>query len=461
MRIKRMRRIGSRWALAGFICGALVGGTLLTSSVIDASADSRSVSIRATVERGLRDVLHSPPLLVERGATVSLRYDVVCQSDPAGRPCALSGSVYVRRFGDAEFSRTALVASPGSTLVAALPESASTGDGFSYYAVIGDDAGNEMTVPDGGAVAPQTAWVVPAATSVELGTHVFGHVRQPDGTALRASWGAADGSLGLLTGRGQATIGPSAFDIAPDGSVVVLDQVNGRLAVYPGGRRSPRYVHIRFVGVEGDLAVGGDGTTYVLDGTGTAAPLVRSFTAAGAQAGAVTVGAANADMLRAGPGGAFVHGYPGDMWLPAARAGLLLQPSAQAAAARAGRSVDGGAEVVVKATQAGAVIALVRGKGIARAWRLTSATALGEVQLAEPFGDGLVAVVRTWTEHDAEFVVLVLSRTGIAASFSLPAVEWAESAALGRFRLFGRTLYQLRSASDGAEIVKFDLGGVR
>ena len=36
----------------------------------------------------------------------------------------------------------------------------------------------------------------------------------------------------LLTGRELARVGPSAFDLAPDGSVVVLDQVNDRLATY-------------------------------------------------------------------------------------------------------------------------------------------------------------------------------------------------------------------------------------
>ena len=38
------------------------------------------------------------------------------------------------------------------------------------------------------------------------------------------AWGKGTRALGLDSRRQQARIGPSAFDVAPDGSVVVLDQ---------------------------------------------------------------------------------------------------------------------------------------------------------------------------------------------------------------------------------------------
>ena len=92
---------------------------------------------------------------------------------------------------------------------------------------------------------------------------------------------------------------------------------------------------------------------------------------------------------------------------------------------------------------------------------VSSGTNLGEVQLAEPYGNGLLVVLRVWTSQRAEFVALVLSANGLASSFSIDAVEWAESAALGRFKLHDSRLFQLRSTSTGAEVVAFDLGGAK
>ena len=55
----------------------------------------------------------------------------------------------------------------------------------------------------------------------------------------------------------------------------------------------------------------------------------------------------------------------------------------------------------------------------------------------------------------------MLSSTGLASSFAIDAAEWAESAALGRFKLAGGRLFHLRSTPAGAEVVTFDLGGAK
>ncbi len=66
----RRRRLGAT------ICTALL------ATHVDAS--TRATPAGASVEVGLRDVLHSPPLLLERGRPVNLRYEVVCESDAFG-----------------------------------------------------------------------------------------------------------------------------------------------------------------------------------------------------------------------------------------------------------------------------------------------------------------------------------------------------------------------------------------
>ena len=81
------------------------------------------------------------------------------------------------------------------------------------------------------------------------------------------------------------------------------------------------------------------------------------------------------------------------------------------------------------------------------------------MQLAEPYGDGVLAVVRLWDEKRAEFRVVRLGRDGSAESFSVDRAEWAETASLSRFRLHGDTLYQLRTTASGVEIPTFEIGG--
>lgn len=79
--------------------------------------------------------------------------------------------------------------------------------------------------------------------------------------------------------------------------------------------------------------------------------------------------------------------------------------------------------------------------------------------MAEPFGNGLLVVVRLWTEKQAQFRVLRLTPEGLAESFAVDRAEWAETASLSRFRLHGSTLYQLRSTPSEAEIATFEIGG--
>jgi hypothetical protein len=219
----------------------------------------------------------------------------------------------------------------------------------------------------------------------------------------------------------------------------------------------PTHVPIAFEGGEGDLAVAPDGTIYVLDASGRST--VRAFTAGGYPIAATRLAERTADMVRVGPSGPLVHAYPSEMWLPTGSARPPLSPAQQVAAAELARPVDDGRSVVVSASDERARFALVRGNRVLHAWIVRSETNLGEVQLAEPYGEGLLVVVRVWTEKQAEFRVLRLTPEGLAESFAVDRAEWAESASLSRFRLRGSTLYQLRSTPSGTEIATYEIGG--
>lgn len=444
-----------RWPLAGFVLGAVVGATVLTVNVVGASSPEPT-TVRAG---GFGEILHTPVLLSRAGKPVELSFDVVCGvlKDEPGPRCAPSGSVYVRPAGAAGFARLPLERDADGLLSAVVPATHARA-GFDYYAVMDDGRGRTATLPEAGAEAPQHVWGLEDWATVDVGAARFGRSRAPSSVVRTLTWGHGGSALGLDSGREQSRIGPSAFDVAPDGSVVLLDQVNDRLVVLRRGDE-PAQIPIECSGGEGDLAVADDGTVYVLDSS--AKPMVRAFTAAGAPIAAVRLAEPIADMVRVGPSGPLVHSYPSEMWLPTGAGRPPFAPARQLLSARAARSARGGLGVVVHASPSEVGLALVRGDHVEHAWLLRGETSFGEVQLAEPYGSGMIVVVRLWDENHAVFRVLRLAPEGVVQTFDVTPAEWAESGSLSRFRLHGNTLYQLRSGPSGIEIAKFEIGGTK
>jgi hypothetical protein len=256
------------------------------------------------------------------------------------------------------------------------------------------------------------------------------------------------------------TVGPSAFDVTADETVVILDQVNRRLAVYPRSG-PPRHTPITFLGGEGDLAIADDGTVYVLDGgrprehvyfirsyDRDLKPLATTQLAVGTQG----------DTIRVGEQGAIVHVFPAEQWLPVGTGRDLLEPDEQEAGAGSGQTFPEGHEVAVAAGRRETRVALFDGDDVIGSWRIRSATPFGEVQLVEPNANGLLAVLRVFSKTRAEWLVLQLTPAGLAKSFSVRPVEDLDSAATSRFRLRENVLYELQSSRTGVRVVKHDLG---
>jgi hypothetical protein len=370
--------------------------------------------------------------------------------------------VYVRAGQSGAFRRLTLsrgeVSGEGRYFVELPREFASSREGFSYYAVLRDDAnGATVTVPAGGETAPQRSFPLGDATEVVLGSHTFGRDRAPDERVATAPWGSDVGEVGLAGSRELGFSGPSSFDVAADGTVVVLDQVNGRVE-----RWSPPGVEATNLQVSGGLAdfvLELDGTMDVLEPPNrtTPAPVLRSFRGDGSPRWAQRLSDRTWAKLAAGPAGPTVQQQPSEQWLPVAEHGSALDRSAQAGRGRPGRPFANGREVVVERVGAGELrLAELVGNVVVRSWLITSATPLGEVQLAEPHGNRLVVVTKTYTDERSEYVVLVLDRSGVSNSFAVVALEWAESAPLARFRLAGSSLYRLGSTRAGLFVDRFD-----
>jgi hypothetical protein len=451
-----MRRPGIR-SLAGGAAGivaGVIGGIALTSN--------STAGGPAPAVPGL-EAAHLPPVLTRTDEPVTLRYAIVCPTRAEGEPCDGSGSVYVRAGQSGSFRRLALgrgeSSGEGRYFLELPHEIAASPEGFSYYAVLRNDASGEtVTVPAGGETAPQRSFQLRDATEVVLGTHAFGRDRSPDERVVTAPWGSDVGEAGLAGSRELGFSGPSSFDVAADGTVAVLDQVNARVERW--SRAGVEATNLQISGGLADFALEPDGTMDVLEPPNrtTPAPVLRSFRGDGSSRWAQRLSDRTWAKLAAGPVGPAVQQQPSEQWLPVAEHGAALDRSAQAGRGRPGRPFANGREVVVERVGAAELrLAELVGNVVLRSWRITSATPLGEVQLAEPHGNRLVVVTKTYTDDRSEYVVLVLDRSGVANSFAVGSLEWAESAPLARFRLAGSSLYRLGSTRAGLFVDRFDV----
>jgi hypothetical protein len=467
--IRRKRRAALRllcWAVCGLALGAAAGVAAVAAA--SAVASGRSASADRDAAR-IIDVGHLPPLLRLPGEKTTLRFNVFCPAPGEdafdGGPCDAGGDVFVRAGSAGTFRRIALRRTDDiveGRYAAEVPaDLLASPDGFSYYAVLRNEAtGESVTVPSAGAAAPQLSLPLQPVVVVDLGRHVFGRVRHPDARVAEAAWGSAPGEAGLLHGPSFGPIGPAAFDVAANGDMTVLDQVNRRVERWHAGRHVAA-TRVDVTGGIADMAVEADGSLDVLEPTGEGAtPELRSFDASGALRSKTPLEDRTWSQLRKGPLGLEVQQEPSEQWMPVQRGGSRrrLARAAQARGGHPGRTLPNGKELVVfRAGTSEARVAEIAGGRVRRAWRVVSATPLGEVQLAEPLARHVVLVVRPYSETQDEFLVLVLGDGGLERSFSVASADWAETAPLARFRLAGSSLYQLGSTPSGMHVDRFDL----
>ena len=77
-------------------------------------------------------------------------------------------------------------------------------------------------------------------------------------------YGGAEGELGMIIGGGQSPVGPEAFALGRDGTVLVADAVNHRVAVYSGTGDYLRSLSLPGIAL-GDVAADAQGRLYVYD----------------------------------------------------------------------------------------------------------------------------------------------------------------------------------------------------
>jgi hypothetical protein len=415
----------------------------------------------------LVDVTHLPPLLTVPDEDVELRYDIHCvstQESIDAEPCSGRGSVFIRAGDAGPFAELPLrldVAAEEGRYVASVPgEIARSRRGFTYYAILSaGPRGPSVTLPQWGADGPQRSLPMDSAVQVRLGTHVFGTTRRADARVASASWGEGNGDVGLEPGRSIPPTGGSSFDVDADGTVHVLDHVHRRVLRWRARTPNPQSVPLATAGTLADLSIARDGTMYVLEGARAGeSPLLHAFDRGGQPLGTAELTERTVSQVRLGDERPVVLQQPSGLWTPVSIGRGSRPDTVGVSGGSPGRRLPSGGEVVVLRRGNEIRAAIVDAGGhVLRSWRVTSATPLAEVQLAEPRGARLVLIVRVYAETRDQFEVLVLGPKGLESAISLDSADWAESAPLSRFRLVGSSLYQLGSTSAGLFVDRFDL----
>jgi hypothetical protein len=414
------------------------------------------------------DATNLPPLLTAADDHLdALRYSIVCSAgvSESDSTCDIDGTVYVRSGASGSFRPLGLRPDPGASsgrYTASLPtDIAASANGFSYYAVIRDRrSGSTVTLPQGGALAPQRSLRLANPVSIDLGVHHFGATRPATARVASAHWGDGQTDVGIEEGPQLEPIGASSFDASASGTVTVLDEAHKRLLRFTSSAPStPSVIPVAVRGTIADLAVRANGDSYVLESVAEpgATPVVQRFDTEGHQTGAWHTAEGTASTIRLGPSGPVALEYPASQWMPIGNDAEGSSMRTQATQGRAGRVLARGRSIVAQREGNEARVALVGPTGVLKSWRIRSATPLAEIQLAEPLGSKVLVALRTYTDTDAAFLVMILGDFGLERQFAVDASEWAEAAPLSRFRLAGSSLFHLGSTPTGMFVDRFDL----
>jgi hypothetical protein len=337
------------------------------------------------------------------------------------------------------------------------------------------------------AVITASAMLQPAAATtiapslVPLGTHQFGHLRTPDAVAAHAD--AAEVGFDQLPEGGEGEVhGPSSFDVARDGSIRLLDQVNHRLLVWQPGRpdHPARTVPLPMDLLEriADFAVARDGTIYATyvppPGPGPKTMRLCALSPSGqVRWTAPTINEIFNAPLRIGPDGALwaFMGQPAQVWTPlTTTAGRPLGLAEQRRRTSPQQPLPGGQRLTATHPAIGGewrfTLSNHAGQPL-RGWRITSQTSLG-AQGATPAlvgGDPVVVVEisqQTTAKFLYEYEVLRLARAGgTSVRFAInPAIraQWGDPPFTGVGVGPDGQLYQLRtSRTSGVDIVRYSL----
>jgi hypothetical protein len=329
----------------------------------------------------------------------------------------------------------------------------------------------------------RSAWILEHPLRVSLGTHHFGKTRKPDPVAY---WPASE--VGWQ--REGDAYGPETFLVGADGAIWLDDELNNRLLVKEaaGGVRT---ISLPIGTNDGDVALGPGRTAYVtgvegvglnahrvLYRVGTNGAIMWKSLLYGVRDGSTFVLGTNSP-LRVGPDRTLyclvgMVGLPGGEfgWMPVASPDgrPLSKPVQRSRTHWPFQPVAEGMRLVSETYTEGdrgpreARFALLRGRRIVRAWRVTSRTDVNfDYFTPELLRGDLVMVLDVTKQTQAgfrwEYELLRLGPRGLRSSFSFARTVYGDNL-LADLRLGpDGDLYQLGSSPEtGVTISRYDLG---
>lgn len=371
---------------AGLSTGAAAGlGASLGSSSAQAEADEKTFEIF--------DVVHNPPLLVDRSGDVALQFDVVCPSVPCSAP--MGRIDVVDALGRVHAYEARSQGSAGK-LNFDIPDEVLDAGPVRYSGTFQAEPGApEFDWPGDGAAMEMRAFT--PEFSADLSDMDFSEPESPGAQVAKVRWGSNSDDLRL--GR-EGTEGPTSFDVDGRGNVFVLDALNERIAEL-GRNGVARSVHVDLARDFPDLAVEDDGAFNILypNGAGTGSAYVERLSANGRALGRVDLAGRRAEalVLRENRVEATTQGHA----MPVVDTDRPLGSAAQGHRAAAGVATADG-RVIVK-HESGSLVRIlhVEESGETASWELRGRENLGPVVLAEPIRGGVLVVQSQFTETDS------------------------------------------------------------
>jgi hypothetical protein len=426
VRSKR-RRLAVAGLLAGLAIGAAVGATSLTGATGEDPPGARPV------------VLHLAKVLADPGADLELTAGVFCPSAGA-EACDVQRAVaHVLPAGSQGW--TDVVGEPNGPGFRFVVPGVLVGDGgFSYWLELLDRVGAAVRLPEGGPATPFR--VVTTAGLREAtwpGRFDWADLRESDSTVARLGYGEGQAQVGRVGGVGEEQpLGPSSFDVAPNGSLYLVDWVHGRVMVLSDTGAFRRAVPLP-VERPVDLAVGPAGELAVTTlGLGATAFELNED---GRVIGRYAVAAGVAERIALTPAGPQVWVGPAQWSSVRSMPGVALPAEAQArAVAPAVPASDG--TVALSQDLTGGRVAFVwarpDGSRAGAVLTLPAGVQAGVDYFVRGLPDGgAVAARGLWAEGSEAVGLLRFASDGSLASASLipaPSHEMDAAASAVRFR---------------------------
>jgi hypothetical protein len=309
------RRLAVAGLLAGLALGAAVG-----ISALSGAAPEAVPGIRPTV-------LHVARVLAVPGADLELTAGLACPEEPLSACVAGRAVAHVLPAGAGGWTDVSGIAEgPGWRFV--VPGGLVGEEGLAYWLELAIEGGGTARLPEAGPAGPFRVVTTAGLHEVSWPDGLdLRRLTRPDGVVARLGYGDAEDQVGRVGGSGDhQPLGPSSFDVAPDGTLHVADFVHRRVLVLSPQGSVRREVPLP-EGVTVDLAVGpGGGYAVTTLGLGATAFEVAGD---GRVLGRYEVAGGVAERIAVTPGGPRVWVGPAQWTAVRSAPGVALAAEAQ------------------------------------------------------------------------------------------------------------------------------------